>query len=198
MSGFAVGRWHSCHRQCETRRSNPPGDRCSFPLIERTMREKASKSPRLTINGCCSKNDKKTASSRLRSPSTADVQTLLFGPFGRTRHNRRPESLPREHLDGHGVGKCGTPVGAATRRADASSKIDALTRRSSPRHPQTQLSVWNRARHKDSQFPADCPHRTDFHFPRHRPNQRVVAQRSTAGYSDVPAYSGVLQQPGIN
>ena len=151
-----------------TRRSNPTGDKCSFFRIERTMRAKASKSARLTTGGCSSKKGR-TASSRLRSPSTANVRTLLSDPLGVHARSRRLGSSLRVHLDGHGVGKCGTRAEAATLRVDASLKIDALTRRSSPRRPQTQRSSWDRARCKNSQFPADCPHRTDFHFSRCHP-----------------------------
>src|SRR5436305_14109630 len=48
-----------------------------------------------------------------------------------------------------------------------------------------------------SRFPADCPHRTDCHCPYPHPNEQGVRWTSTAGYSDVPAYSQVLQQPGL-
>jgi hypothetical protein len=67
-----------------TRRSNPLGDRCSFFRIERTMTAKDSKSLFLTTKECSSKNGR-TDASRFRSPSTANVHTSLFGPFGRTR-----------------------------------------------------------------------------------------------------------------
>ena len=44
-------------------------------------------------------------------------------------------------------------------------------------------------------FPADCPHRTDFHCPCRRPYVGPVTWTSTAGYSDVPAYSQVYPPP---
>ncbi len=38
-------------------------------------------------------------------------------------------------------------------------------------------------------FPADCPHRADFHSSRTKPYEGPVTAMSTAGYSGFPAYS---------
>ena len=76
--------------------------------------------------------------------------------------------LPERRLESPASGTSGGPHKAFLRRSDMDRVVGSWLR-----------------------FPADCPHRSDFHCP--DPSVSLPLDRtSTVGYSDVPAYSQVL------
>ena len=87
-----------------------------------------------------------------------------LGPYFGCARIRRRSPILRAPLDAPRVGTRGRPGGSAIpTSAWRSAGCDGSRRRSNPPRRRSRPPSRHRARASVSQFPADCPHRTDCH-----------------------------------